>query len=329
MPFSDVSVVIVTYNSAEVIGECVRSLAAHLPGAQIVLVDNGSSDATLERASAAASTRVVAGHGNVGFGAGVNRGVAAADGELVFVLNPDAVLVEADRAALDALRRSGDGFGIAGARLREPDGSSTARRNSAWGWRAELGWALVQYFLVPREIVLPRPRPLPGSRAAPWISGAGFLVARREFLELGGFDESLFLYYEDFDLSRRYRERGLPLRTTAAVTIAHEGQRSSPRNERLMAAFALMSLVEYVGRWEGPDAAGRAARSCLRQLASIGRLGRALAPLPVLGSRAAKKADEAALVAQALVDVARQPPAPGTYGVASVAITRALARREG
>jgi N-acetylglucosaminyl-diphospho-decaprenol L-rhamnosyltransferase len=320
--FGALSVIVVTYNSAAVLEQCLDSIAAHLPGAEVVVVDNGSRDDTIALARRRPEVRVVAGHGNVGFGAGVNRGAQAAGRGLLLVLNPDASLVAVDPAQCDRLRGAPH-TGVVGCRVRQADGAAHDQRLVAWGWRAELYWALFQYFLVPREVAIPRPRlARPGSGR--WIAGAGFVVDRDEFLEAGGFDETLFLYYEDFELCRRYRARGWPIRTSGALTIEHAGQRSSPRNERTMSAYALMSLIQYVDKWEGAEAARTAARRCLRLLRAVERIGAALRCAPVVGARAAKKRDEAREVRAAIAAIAARPPVEGAYAGAAAAVAGTL-----
>src|SRR5205085_2911540 len=87
------------------------------------------------------------------------------------------------------------------------------------------------------------------------------LCARTEFLKLGGFDERLFLYYEDQELSRRYVKHGLPLSVTDVVTGQHVRGRSSgaePRLRRVPTGASAMSSIEFVGINHGP-LAGRCA----------------------------------------------------------------------
>jgi N-acetylglucosaminyl-diphospho-decaprenol L-rhamnosyltransferase len=64
-------------------------------------------------------------------------------------------------------------------------------------------------------------------RVAPgWVSGVALMVRRAEFLAVGGFDPAFFMYYEDVDLCRRYRARGLELERVVEACVVHEGGRS-------------------------------------------------------------------------------------------------------
>ena len=105
MPEPRVSVVIVTYNSADVIGECVRSLAHNvdLTDTEVVVVDNASVDETVQVVrNELPSARLEVSGENLGFAGGSNRGAALSSGRYVMLLNPDTVVVN------NALQRLAD-----------------------------------------------------------------------------------------------------------------------------------------------------------------------------------------------------------------------------
>src|SRR5260370_1081249 len=103
-----IGIVIVTYNSGGHIGPCLD--AALATGAEIVVVDNASSDASVAEAQAS-GVKVIANPANLGFAAAVNRGIAQLDAEFVLLLNPDARIA----GRLDALRSACELPGSAGA----------------------------------------------------------------------------------------------------------------------------------------------------------------------------------------------------------------------
>ena len=128
------------------------------------------------------------------------------------------------------------------------------------------------------------------------------LVARDEFLELGGFDPRFFLYYEDRDLSRRYHNANLPVRITKAIRGRHAAGTSSA-SDGLRAgpmAWSLLSWIQYIWIHEGERTAWRAARATLTTLRVL-RLGaHALASLP--WARARRKARQLDEVLRALTE---------------------------
>jgi len=291
----DLAVVVVTYNSADVIGACLASLRRWLPAAEVIVVDNESTDAT--RAVVGDRSRLCAGHGNVGFGAGVNLGVAHTARRWVLVLNPDATIVGV--AGLQRLLARAP-FGLAGCAV-ERRGRFASLVHEQRGWRLDLFRWLVIWFLVPAEVPADR-RIRPGARR-PWVSGAAMLVARDEFLRIGGFDEDFFLYGEDLDLSRRYRRAGLPVTGTDAVRVVHRGQGSLSAPAPAI-SWGLLGLLETVGKWHGEREALRAARLALGFVGAVRRVGgvRGIGGVPGLGSRARKKAATAAEVLALLTD---------------------------
>jgi N-acetylglucosaminyl-diphospho-decaprenol L-rhamnosyltransferase len=262
-----ISAVVVTHESASCIGKCLASMREHLPGAEIVVVDNASTDGSAELARAAGA-RVVELPRNVGFGRGCNAGFETASGEHVLFVNPDVTLISVVHEELDDLlaRRP---FGLAPGRLVDPTGA--LRRERRLRERSSLSDFLTHTvgMLRPRGL----PLPVRVSRESPdgWASAALLLAARDEFQRVGGFDPRFFLYYEDRDLCARYRSAGLPLRVTDAVRGVHLRGGSSqgdPLRVEPM-GWAFLSWVEYTHIHRGERAAQVAAAAAWRTLGAI------------------------------------------------------------
>lgn len=193
------TVVVPTWNGADRLARLLDSLAAQTVEAQVIVVDNGSADAT---------PRVVASHGydslrleeNRGFSRAVNLGVRRADGDAVVLLNDDCVcdpgFVAAVAAALDAVR----GVVMAAGVLSEwanPGLIDTA------GMELDATLLPFDYLNGLPMSVLDGPVADP---IGPCAAAAAF--DRTAFLEAGGFDERLFAYWEDVDLVLRLRREG-------------------------------------------------------------------------------------------------------------------------
>src|SRR5438270_10985866 len=116
-----VGIVIVTYNSQEVIGDCLDS-CLRLSGVRVVVVDNDSQDATLDIVRRRTGIRLIANPTNRGFAAACNQGIAALDTTFVLLLNPDAVLVSGLQDLVDAAGQIR--VGAAGGRLIDATGVS-------------------------------------------------------------------------------------------------------------------------------------------------------------------------------------------------------------
>ena len=105
-----VAIVIVTHQSADVIGACLESIAL-LPDSEVIVIDNASSDSTCEKV-AATGVRLIANNGNEGFAAAVNQGVRNTAAPLILLLNPDTRLetgIESLVACFDDPKTGGAG----------------------------------------------------------------------------------------------------------------------------------------------------------------------------------------------------------------------------
>ncbi len=220
----DLDVVIVTYNSAPVIGDLLDSLPAALGGlsADVVVVDNGSADGTADLLGRRDDCRVVR-SANVGYAGGINRGVReAARAEAILILNPDARLTPGSVAPmLETLRTPGTGLVVP--QLRSPGGTlePSLRRTPtvlrALGLSATGAAALSEHVHVSDTDSYARPHPVD------WATGAVVLMSRACFDLLGGWDESFFLYSEETDVCLRARDAGLVTRYEPRAVAVHIG----------------------------------------------------------------------------------------------------------
>jgi len=283
-----ISAVIVTYDSAECVGRCIASIRQALPDAEVVVVDNASRDETIRAVQDAAhDVQLVQNSANIGFGRACNIGARAARGSHLLFVNPDVVVTEVDRLKLGRVLASRP-LGLVAPAL---EGEGDRRRAESW-WSREY---LFLTFATLRPHQLPaRRRIFRGNRPA-WVSGAMLFALRDEFLGIGGFDARFFLYYEDRDLSHRYRDARMPIRTIDAIRGRHIGGTSSAsdglRTEPM--AWSLLGWIEYLFIHEGEHTARRAARATLATLRCLRYATRLLATLPwPRAERKARQLDE-------------------------------------
>jgi hypothetical protein len=121
------------------------------------------------------------------------------------------------------------------------------------------------------------------------------------------------LYFEDMDLSRRYRQHGIEVGTTDAIAVTHEGQGSSGGDHERINGWALLSFLELAAKGPGRREGERAARAVLRVLRGVSVVARLAAVLPVIGPRAAVKARSAAVMRLSLLECVATPPVAGAY----------------
>jgi N-acetylglucosaminyl-diphospho-decaprenol L-rhamnosyltransferase len=109
--------IIVTFNSEAVIGACLDSLIRMAPNVKPIVVDNASSDRTLDRVRERAHVHLIANRENRGFAAAVNQGISACQADFLLLLNPDANLLTAVDALIDASQQ----YGLAAGKLVDLD----------------------------------------------------------------------------------------------------------------------------------------------------------------------------------------------------------------
>ncbi|WP_165070206.1 glycosyltransferase family 2 protein [Marisediminicola senii] len=204
------ALIVVNYGSHDLVAENLASLRFAGLAASIVVVDNYTTDAERDAVRQLCASRgwtLVAHDDNVGFGAGVNAGVAAAHrmGCTVFMLlNPDAAITDETVAALHRLSVDHP-MTVFSPTVVRPDGSR---------W-FDGGTVLV------RE---GRTSTAPGTdSSAPggWLSGACLLVHQELWQRVGGFDDSYFLYWEDVDFSWRCVAAGGRLEVVPTLEVTH------------------------------------------------------------------------------------------------------------
>jgi hypothetical protein len=243
----DLSIIIVSWNTRELLRGCLASLAATLPPltAEIIVVDNASSDGTAAMVAADFPTvRLIVNPTNRGFAAANNQGLAVATGRDILYLNPDTAVLPGSIQQSLAYLHAHPGAGAVGVRLLNGDGSlqpSWRRFYSFWG-------TLLDNKLTARLLRRPQGSLLTGLPAEPtavdWLIGAFLLVRRAALASIGGgFDERFFVFGEEIDLQYRLRRAGWTIVFLPEPAIVHYGGQSS-RQVKVAA-----TLYDYRGRY--------------------------------------------------------------------------------
>ena len=253
---SEIALVTVIHESREQLAELLRSVERHLPDAEVVVVDSGSTDggAALARAWRYGAATVIEMGANVGFGAASNAGVEAVSRPVTVLLNPDCELLDASLADMagEVLRDD------APERLLAPVlvGDDGLRQDSA---QLEPGSpplalsALVPPAMLP-SVVARQVDPWRSDkpRAVGWAVGACVGARTDTLRRLGPFDPRAFLYAEDLDLGLRAYDAGIETWFWPAARVLHHGGHST---RRLFAGEPYDLLArrrrEVVRKWRG------------------------------------------------------------------------------
>ena len=214
-------VVIVTYNSADAVGPLLGSMPASLDGleADVVVVDNDSTDDTVELVSGRVQRLVR--QSNLGFAAGINAGVRSSPSRgPIVVLNPDAVLAAGSLRTLVAGLEAPH-VGITAPLVRDSQGHlSQSLRREPTLLRA-LGLGRTGSPLLSEYVT--ESTAYDTAHVVDWALGAALALDRSCFDEIGGWDESYFLYSEETDFCLRARDLGWTTMFVPGAEVMHVG----------------------------------------------------------------------------------------------------------
>jgi len=233
-PAPDLSVLIVNWNTLDILRDCLSSVGRHLSSVshEVIVVDNASSDGSAEMvAREFPRMRLIRNAENVGFARANNQAMRAARGSWFLLLNSDTVVTDASVAELVGTVKAQPGVGVAHCRLLFENGRlqhSTYRFPS-------IGLALLENFglykLLPArrrgEILLGGYWNQVAERDVDWVAGAFMLLPRAVFEKTGGFSEAYFMYGEDMEWCYRIRDAGWRIRYYPQASLVHRDHSSA------------------------------------------------------------------------------------------------------
>jgi N-acetylglucosaminyl-diphospho-decaprenol L-rhamnosyltransferase len=261
----DLDVVIVNWNAGAQLLDCLVSVEALLPGSvyklsNCIVVDNASSDSSADKlVGFSFDPVVIRNHENKGFAAACNQGARIGESKYILFLNPDIKLFSDSltKATFFGEQSQNEQIGILGIQLIDDTG--IVQRNAA---RFPTPWSL-SYQMIGLDRLWPARFPPyvmtdwnhQENREVDQVQGAFFLVRRRVFEELGGFDERFFMYHEDVDFSFRARLAGWKSYYLADVQAFHRGGGTSDQIKARRLFYWMTSRLQYVAKHFGVPAA--------------------------------------------------------------------------
>ena len=220
-----VTIVVVSYNSADVLGDCMASIELHAPEVRAIVVDNASTDLSADVARGAGPlVTVIRSEENEGFSKANNRGLRIIETEFALILNPDARLTSSSIPLLLAAADRRPGAVALGPKTVHEDGrpqvsfgpdlslsAEYRQRKLVKGVKSGEAWALEELGTLTA-----------GEREVDWISGSCMLLRMSAARDAGFFDERYFLYEEDADLCLRLRKAGGKVMFIPQAVVIHE-----------------------------------------------------------------------------------------------------------
>lgn len=252
----DLSILIVTYNSAGLIGKLLDQLQVEiwnegqLLPVEVVLVDNASRDGTAELVGRNYPwVRLLASTVNLGFAAGNNLAARNANGKYLLLLNPDALPAPGSLQRGIALMAAHPQVGMGGGELLDPAGVPQPSARMFPTLRDELFTLSGLASRFPQNKYLSRLDRRWADHEADaqvdWIPGAFVFIPAKAFDELGGFDERFFMYYEEVDLCRRLGAKGLTVQYWPELKALHIGGASAKTVENARVSRAGSQLESW------------------------------------------------------------------------------------
>jgi len=260
------SIIILNYNNVNLLKKCIKSIldAQIKIDYELIIVDNNSQDESKEFLSeldlGSVKMQIVLNNHNSGYAAGNNQAVKLAQGDYIFICNPDIIILPGAIEELYSYLENHSQVGMIGPQLLNLDRSiqySCCRfphwytpflRRTFFGGLPFLNKKLKKYLMVSYDHRK--------EREVDWMIGAALMLKKDFFEKLGGFDERYFLYFDDVDLARRVWQEGKKVIYLPSAQIVHAHQRLSNMRSALPSLFSkilwihIQSAIKYFWKWK-------------------------------------------------------------------------------
>lgn len=263
MPNLDLSVIILSYNTKNITGECLSRLWRAVSRCtqklgneiEVIVVDNASSDGSVEEIKKNHSwVKLIESKENTGFSGGNNLGLKKATKPYILFLNSDAYVAEDTLIkALEYFKNNPDCYCL-GPKLTfesgklQPSAGNLPNPFNAVMWI--LGFSLIPGLSSYTQPFHPRDKDFfAKERQVDWITGAFFMVKREVLEKVGGFDEKIFMYLEEVELCKRINLAGLKICYVPSVEVIHLHGASSDFDSSAAFVNELKGLKYYFEKY--------------------------------------------------------------------------------
>ncbi len=203
-----VSIVIVTYNSEATIYNCLSSVFSSSLKSEVIVVDNNSTDNTVEVINKFPNVKLIQNKKNFGFGKANNLGVKASNGNYIFFLNPDCVVEKDSVEKLAGFLEKNSETAVVGPKLINQDESIQREISPFPTVLSEILVLLRLHRIGLFKKSVYSDYDYGKTQSTEHLMGAALMVKRNVFEKLDGFDEKFFLWFEETDLLKRVSENG-------------------------------------------------------------------------------------------------------------------------
>jgi len=231
----DISIIIVNYKTELHLERCLKSIyESNLEGisAEIIVVDNNSRKNELKNIQTLYNkVRCIFLTANYGFGYACNRGAEESNGRYLLFLNPDIIVLnDSIKELSDFAKMNEDISGISGLQINEK-----GELQYCFNDFPDIRWMFTEAFGIGGEKIMSTMlQKIEIKQGLPfeidWAHGACLMIKREAFFEVSGFDEKIFLYYEDVDIQKKIKDNGMKVYCVPTAKFYHY-ERSSVRDK--------------------------------------------------------------------------------------------------
>lgn len=251
------SVVIVNYNLSREVRDCINSILSieKKNNYEVIVVDNASTEEDAKMLAKEFPQSLFPNvsfyflEDNRGFGAGNNFGVSKALGEIIFLLNPDAFLVQEIFNSVEVFFKQHQDVGVLGPKII----SNKNATEKSCGYFHSIFLELLEIFMARSfiEKTIFRNKVSASKHEyieTEWVTGSAMFIPRKIYLVVTGFDEDFFLYNEEVDLCLRINKLGYKILFLPSIVIKHLGSTGSKKNYYLFTKFSYESKLHYLNK---------------------------------------------------------------------------------
>ena len=199
-----ISIIIPTWNTADITKKCVQTINRFLPTAEIIVVDNGSKDNTVEVLTKIKNVKIIKNGTNLGFSKANNIGLKSSTSDYVVFMNSDMELIDNSLIEMIDYLKNNKNIGIIGPKFLNPDKTPQA---SVFPPQTCLN-AFKEFWLGKKETYSKYIPKGDSPTIVSYLSGGCIAVNKKYFEKIGKWNEKYFFYFEDMDLCRQVTKNG-------------------------------------------------------------------------------------------------------------------------
>jgi len=259
MSITDVSVIIVSWNTQDILHNCLRSVYEQSGEIdfEVIVIDNASTDGSVEMVKKNfPQVTLIENSQNRGFAAANNQGIAVAQGRYVLLLNSDTVILDKAVEKTISFADAHPKAAVVGCRVLNPD---RTLQPTCFMFPSILNMLLSSTYLYK---LFPKSKFFGRERMTWWyrndikevdvITGCFMLIRQKAIQQVGTMDEQFFMYGEETDWCYRFKEAGWKILFTPCAEIIHLGGQSAQKRATTMVVQLRKSILQFMKKHHGP-----------------------------------------------------------------------------